>query len=163
MVRLSLSSLFVASSLLTAYGGTVNVLPRAPVEKFDYVIVGGGTAGLVVANRLSANPNLQVAVIEAGTIYEVSNPLLSSTPAGDVIGCGSSESPNPAVDWGFITQAMPGTNGRTVRYARGKCLGGTSARNFMIYQRPTRFRSLFVRGQVTLEAFRFGPFWLICR
>lgn len=103
---------------------------------YDYIIVGGGTTGLVLANRLSANPNVSVAVVEAGTLYEVANVLLSSTPAGDVIGVGSAEPPNN-VDWGFVTQPMPGTNNRRINYARGKCLGGSSARNFMIYQRGT--------------------------
>lgn len=105
---------------------------------YDYIIVGGGTTGLVLANRLSTNSSIQVAVVEAGTYYEATNPVLSSTPAGDVVGCGSSETPNSLADWGFITQPMPGTNGRSIRYARGKCLGGSSARNFMIYQRGTK-------------------------
>ncbi|QIX00622.1 hypothetical protein AMS68_006139 [Peltaster fructicola] len=121
--------------------GTAQSLPEHPQKRassYDYVIVGGGTAGLTLANRLSANSQLSVAVIEAGTQYEVSNPVLDSTPAGDVVGCGAQESPNPFVDWGFITEPMPGTNGRTIRYARGKCLGGSSARNFMIYQRGTK-------------------------
>ena len=52
---------------------------------FDYIIVGGGTAGLTLANRLSEDSSVQVAVIEAGTFYQITNPLLSSTPAGDVI------------------------------------------------------------------------------
>ncbi|PSN66435.1 GMC oxidoreductase [Corynespora cassiicola Philippines] len=104
--------------------------------EFDYVIVGGGTAGLTLANRLSEDSNVQVAVIEAGTFYEITNPLLSSTPAGDVIFSGASPlDTNPLVDWNFVTQPQAGANNRRLHYARGKCLGGSSARNYMIYQR----------------------------
>lgn len=80
-----------------------------------------------------------MAVIEAGVAYEVSNPLLASTPAGDVIYCGSdiSKDNNPSVDWSFVTAPQAGANGRKIHYARGKCHGGSSARNFMIYQRGT--------------------------
>ncbi|KAL2879764.1 hypothetical protein SGCOL_004807 [Colletotrichum sp. CLE4] len=106
---------------------------------FDYVIVGGGTAGLVMANRLSANPDVTVAVIEAGTFYEVTNLLIGQTPAGDTLFAGASPlDTNPLVDWNFITQPQSGANNRKIHYARGKCLGGSSARNFMIYQRGTK-------------------------
>jgi choline dehydrogenase-like flavoprotein len=87
----------------------------------------------------SKSQSITVAVIEAGTLYQVTNPFLSTVPAGDVFWVGSDpQQPldiNPLVDWGFVTQPQTGANGRKIRYARGKCLGGTSARNFMIYQR----------------------------
>ncbi|KAE9968319.1 hypothetical protein BLS_005913 [Venturia inaequalis] len=106
---------------------------------FDYVIVGGGTGGLAVASRLSENPAVTVAVIEAGGHYETSNPLLSSTPAGDVFWVGTSPlDTNPLVDWNFQTTPQAGALGRKIHYARGYCLGGSSARNFMIYQRATK-------------------------
>ncbi|KAG8626352.1 hypothetical protein KVT40_005297 [Elsinoe batatas] len=108
-------------------------------QTYDYVIIGGGTAGLTVANRLSANSKITVAVIEAGTYYQAANPVLSQTPAGDVLFVGSDPADNnPLVDWSFVTTPQAGANGRRIRYARGKCLGGSSARNFMIYQRPDR-------------------------
>ncbi|KAF3039632.1 hypothetical protein E8E11_006188 [Didymella keratinophila] len=82
---------------------------------------------------------MQVAVIEAGTFYQVTNPALSSTPAGDVIWSGSSPAnQNLLVDWNFITNPQAGANNRRTKYARGKCLGGSSARNYMIYQRGDR-------------------------
>ncbi|KAL2067646.1 hypothetical protein VTL71DRAFT_15742 [Oculimacula yallundae] len=106
---------------------------------FDYIVVGGGTAGLTMAARLSENPAIKVAVVEAGSLYQVTNPLLSSTPAGDVYFAGASPADtNPLVDWNFITEPQAGAGYRKVHYARGKCLGGSSARNFMIYQRGTR-------------------------
>lgn len=92
---------------------------------FDYVIIGGGTAGLVMANRLSANPNITVAVVEAGALYQITNPLLSETPAGDVVFVGAdSKDSNPLVDWDFVTEPQVGANDREIHYARGKCLGG---------------------------------------
>ncbi|KAK5658904.1 hypothetical protein OQA88_1718 [Cercophora sp. LCS_1] len=104
----------------------------------DYVIVGGGTACLVLANRLSANSSITVAVVEAGFFYQVTNPVLGRTPAGDVIFAGSDPSDtNPLVDWNFVTAPQAGANNRKIHYARGKCLGGSLARNFMIYQRGT--------------------------
>ncbi|KAM0334528.1 hypothetical protein ACHAQA_001558 [Verticillium albo-atrum] len=106
---------------------------------FDYVIVGGGTAGLTLANRLSANRELSIAVVEAGSFYQITNPLLGQTPAGDTIFAGSSPADtNPLVDWNFVTQPQAGAANRKIHYARGKCLGGSSARNFMVYQRGTK-------------------------
>ena len=106
---------------------------------FDYIVVGGGTGGLAIAARLAQDASNTVAVVEAGSLYQVTNPLLASTPAGDVLFCGSDITDNdPLVDWSFLTQSQAGANDRKIHFARGKCLGGSSARNFMIYQRPTR-------------------------
>ncbi|KAM0271681.1 hypothetical protein ACHAQH_008967 [Verticillium albo-atrum] len=106
---------------------------------FDYVIIGGGTAGLTLANRLSANKGITVAVVEAGSFYQITNPVLGQTPTGDTIFAGSSPSDtNPLVDWNFVTQPQAGAANRKIHYARGKCLGGSSARNFMVYQRGTK-------------------------
>lgn len=57
-------------------------------QTFDYVVLGGGTGGLTIARRLAENKGVTVAVIEAGTLYEVAAPLIQSTPAGDVVGVG---------------------------------------------------------------------------
>ncbi|KAL8366799.1 hypothetical protein RB595_008750 [Gaeumannomyces hyphopodioides] len=106
---------------------------------FDYVIVGGGTAGLTLANRLSANRSLTVAVVEGGTFYQATNPIIGQTPSGDILFTGSSPlDTNPLVDWNIVTEPQEGLGGRSIYYARGKCLGGSSARNFMIYQRGTK-------------------------
>lgn len=70
---------------------------------FDYVIVGGGTAGLVLAARLSENPSTSVAVIEAGSFYEL-NGNYSEIPALDTLWAGKDpKDTNPEVDWGFDT------------------------------------------------------------
>ncbi|GAB1318072.1 GMC oxidoreductase [Madurella fahalii] len=106
---------------------------------FDYVIVGGGTAGLVLANRLSANTSISVAVVEAGSFYQITNPVLGLTPAGDILFAGADPTDtNPLVDWNFVTEPQAGANNRKIHYARGKCLRGSSARNFMIYQRGSK-------------------------
>ncbi|KAF7618608.1 putative glucose-methanol-choline oxidoreductase [Aspergillus flavus] len=103
--------------------------------RFDYVVVGGGTAGIVVATRL-AQRSYTVALIEAGGFYEYQS--LAAIPLGDIIPVGSDPRNKFSIDWGFVTENQPGANNRPIHYARGKCLGGSSALNFMIYQRPTR-------------------------
>lgn len=105
-------------------------VPVTPKEKrfdatYDYIVIGGGTAGLTLASRLTEDPAISVAVIEAGSFYQLTNPLLSSTPGGDVIFAGASPlDTNPLVDWNFVTTPQAGANGRQLRYPRGKCLGG---------------------------------------
>lgn len=82
-----------------------NSAPAIPGNAtFDYVIVGGGTAGLAIASRLAENPSLSVAVIEAGGFYEVDNGNLSTIPGYCTAFTGTDPSlTNPAVDWGFVT------------------------------------------------------------
>ena len=96
-------------------------------DKFDYVIVGAGTAGCVLANRLSADPQIRVLVLEAGA--KDSHPWIK-IPIGYLYTMG-----NPKTDWCFETENEPGLNGRSLAYPRGKTLGGCSAINGMIYMR----------------------------
>ena len=71
---------------------------------FDYVIVGGGTAGLTLATRLAANKSLSIAVIEAGGFYEADAGNVSVVPGYDVLFAGTSPSDtDPRIDWGFVT------------------------------------------------------------
>jgi len=71
---------------------------------FDYLIVGGGNAGLAVAARLAENPSLLVGVIEAGSFYELTNGNLSQLPAQDIYFAGKDKDDwQPGIDWGFIT------------------------------------------------------------
>ncbi|THV47530.1 hypothetical protein BGAL_0304g00010 [Botrytis galanthina] len=133
------SFLFVAAAIPLSIAAPTSDGPiKREDTTFDYVVVGGGTAGLTIASRLSEDSGTTVAVIEAGTFYQITNPGLSSTPAGDSFWAGSSPADtNPLVDWKFVTTPQAGAAGRSISYARGKCLGGSSARNFMIYQRGT--------------------------
>lgn len=94
-------------------------------ETFDYVVVGGGTAGVALVVRL-AEASHSVALIEAGSHYELTWPL-AAIPGADVLPVGSDPDPGTHVpaDWGFVTTPQAGANGREVHFARGKCLGGS--------------------------------------
>ncbi len=94
---------------------------------FDYVIIGAGTAGCLLANRLSADPSRRVLLIEAGGNDDYH---WIHIPVGYLYCIG-----NPRTDWLYQTEADPGLNGRRLRYPRGKTLGGCSSINGMIYMR----------------------------
>lgn len=94
---------------------------------FDYIIVGAGTAGCLLANRLSADPGKQVLLLEAG---KKDNYPWIHIPVGYLYCIG-----NPRTDWMFKTREEPGLNGRKLIYPRGKTLGGCSSINGMIYMR----------------------------
>jgi choline dehydrogenase len=111
--------------------------PPVANATFDYVIAGGGNAGLTIGMRL-AEAGSSVAIVEAGGFYEIDNGNLSIVPSYSTYFTGSDvDNYNPLVDWGFATTPQIGTANRTLHYARGKTLGGSSARNYMLYQRPT--------------------------
>jgi choline dehydrogenase-like flavoprotein len=97
---------------------------------YEYVVIGAGTAGFTIAARLAEQQGVAVAVVEAGSFYQITNPLIGSTPAGNVLFCGSTTDTNPIVsngfvDWLFKTTPQKGANNRQVHYARGKYLGGS--------------------------------------
>ncbi|MEM7280835.1 MAG: GMC family oxidoreductase, partial [Pseudomonadota bacterium] len=97
------------------------------MQKFDYIIVGAGTAGCLLANRLSKDPSRRVLLIEAGGS---DNYHWIHIPVGYLYCIG-----NPRTDWMYRTQPEPGLNGRDLIYPRGKTLGGCSSINGMIYMR----------------------------
>ena len=99
-----------------------------PVEgEYDYVIIGAGSAGCVLANRLSADPGNHVLLLEAGGR---DNWIWYHIPVGYLFAIGNLRS-----DWMFKTEAVPGLNGRSLNYPRGKVIGGSSSINAMIYMR----------------------------
>jgi choline dehydrogenase-like flavoprotein len=94
---------------------------------YDYIIVGAGSAGCLLANRLSADPGKRVLILEAGGR---DNWIWFHIPVGYLFAIG-----NPRSDWMFKTEAVPGLNGRSLNYPRGKVIGGSSAINAMVYMR----------------------------
>jgi len=94
---------------------------------FDYIVVGAGSAGCVLANRLSADQRSRVLVLEAGGRDSW---IWFHIPAGYLFAIG-----NPRADWMFQTEKEPGLNGRSLSYPRGKVIGGCSAINGMISMR----------------------------
>lgn len=97
------------------------------LDPFDYVIVGGGTAGCLLANRLSADPETTVLLLEAGGKDDW---IWIHIPVGYLYCIG-----NPRTDWCYKTEPDPGLNGRSILYARGRVLGGSSSINAMLYLR----------------------------
>ncbi|KAN0132354.1 alcohol oxidase [Lactarius tabidus] len=100
-------------------------------QSFDYIVIGGGTAGLVVATRLSEDPSVSVLVIEAGSPNLNDPAILTTARYGSQFG-------NPNYDWGFSTVPQANANGRSAYWPRGKGLGGSSGINFFLFHLPSR-------------------------
>ncbi|KAJ6604362.1 aryl-alcohol oxidase-like protein [Mycena vulgaris] len=123
-------SLLVWLSLAHVCLGSIFTAPeQVTSKKYDFVVVGAGTAGSVIAARLSEDPSVRVLVIEAGVSDNgtdwstISIPLLAGTGIGT------------AFDWNYTTTTQPGFNGRAVGFPRGFVMGGSSCINGMIYSR----------------------------
>src|SRR5262245_40044256 len=101
--------------------------PTTIEGEYDYIVVGAGSAGCLLANRLSADPSVRVLVLEAGGR---DNWIWFHIPVGYLFAIGNSRA-----DWMFRTEAEEGLNGRSLHYPRGKVIGGSSAINAMIYMR----------------------------
>ena len=96
-------------------------------EAFDYIVIGAGSAGCVIANRLSANPRNKVLLLEAGPC---DSNMWIHVPAGM-----QRVFANPSINWTYFTEPEPGLKGKQVYWPRGKTLGGSSAINGMAYIR----------------------------
>ncbi|KAH7312756.1 hypothetical protein B0I35DRAFT_356528 [Stachybotrys elegans] len=99
---------------------------------FDYIIVGGGTAGLVVGSRLSEDPDVRVLIIEAGGDRGADPLVLTPGLVAGVYG-------KDDYDWNFLSAPQPTLNNRRINQARGRCLGGSSAINFLMSVYPSRY------------------------
>jgi len=97
------------------------------MQTYDYIIIGAGTAGCVLANRLSTNPLVKVLLLEAGGKDDY---FWIDIPVGYLYTIA-----NPRTDWCYTTEPDPGLNGRSIGYSRGKVLGGCSSIHAMIYMR----------------------------
>ena len=98
---------------------------------FDIIIVGAGTAGCVLANRLSEDPKLQILVIEAGSNCNDDPRVKTPGRSGECLG-------NSGIDWQFVTEPQKHLNGRTISHPRGKLIGGSSAINSHALVFPSR-------------------------
>ncbi|KAK0463301.1 alcohol oxidase [Armillaria novae-zelandiae] len=111
-----------------ALGAIYERFEDLPTPNFDFIIVGGGTAGNVLANRLTENSQVSVLVLEAGG--STADVLLSEVPFYCI-----SATPGTSLDWNFTTTEQPGLNGRSISFPRGFGLGGSSTVNYMFYTR----------------------------
>ncbi|KAI0003891.1 glucose-methanol-choline oxidoreductase [Xylariaceae sp. FL0662B] len=126
---------------------------------YDYVVVGGGNAGLTLASRLVEQKAGSVAVIEAGTFYETGTGNITEVPGTASTWSGSSTQDwQPMADWGYITTPQAGADNKTMHYPRGKMLGGCSARNFLIYQRGTEGSYKMWADKVGDDSYAFESF-----
>ncbi|KAF9479119.1 alcohol oxidase [Pholiota conissans] len=123
-----LFSLVLASFLISpSFSATLTSSSQLSTLEYDYIIIGAGTAGLTLANRLTENPKVTVLVIEAGVSDEGVVPAIAPF-------LGPTLTPNTPYDWNYTVVAQDGMLGRSFSYPRGRLLGGSSSANYLIHQ-----------------------------
>ncbi|KAI0139590.1 GMC oxidoreductase [Hypoxylon sp. NC0597] len=128
------SRLFAAGFFIYCKLASATTTDQSLGQSFDYIIVGGGTAGLVLANRLTEDDGVKVAVIEAGTFPEDVVGNVTQVPAY----APEFEGGELDLEWNFTTTPQAGLGGISVDYYRAKALGGCSDINFMAYGRTAK-------------------------
>ncbi|KDR79207.1 hypothetical protein GALMADRAFT_223444 [Galerina marginata CBS 339.88] len=127
----ALLSFVLASFFVPSLGVTVTQTTQLKGGlTYDYIIVGGGNAGLVIANRLTENPKVTVLVLEAGVSDQ-------GVIAAEAPFLGPTLTPNTPYDWNYTVVPQTGMNGRTFAYPRGRLLGGSSSANYLFHQYGT--------------------------
>lgn len=112
---------FISLLRLSAFYAAVEAVSSTPPFEYDYIIVGGGTAGCVLANRLSSNPSISVALIEAGPKVFNDSRVYAPDPTGPAW--------NTILDYNYTTTPQVYANNLTLQYHAGRDLGGTSTIN----------------------------------
>ncbi|KIM43771.1 GMC oxidoreductase [Hebeloma cylindrosporum] len=128
MLFLCLIGVVLSTLLVTPSSGVILTQPSQLITlEYDYIIIGAGTAGLVVANRLTEDTKITVLVLEAGVSDEGVVPAIAPFLATML-------TPNTAYDWNYTVVPQKGMHGRTFSYPRGRLLGGSSSANYNFHQ-----------------------------
>ncbi|KAF8971824.1 hypothetical protein BDZ97DRAFT_1693110 [Flammula alnicola] len=130
MQRPALWSFVLASLLAPTLGVTITQSSQLTKTTFDYIIVGAGTAGLALANRLTEMSGVTVLVLEAGVSDQ-------GVIAAEAPFLGPTLTPNTLFDWNYTVSPQTGLDGRSFPYPRGRLLGGSSSANYLIHQYGT--------------------------